>query len=380
VTVSVLASSLHAAVSDRFVCVVLFVNRPDESARRAAVVVEGELEIPRSHRHQVGLRATVTVARAIWLAALVVIANSLVCGVAFAEQTPGHAAKSSAPASSVPASSRPASSSPALAAGDESCAECHENEVEGFRDSIHGRAFGRSLQAEARGGSCESCHGSGEAHVESEGAAADIVGFGVDSDASRSNAVCLECHTKDSAQMHWDTSAHQSANVACTSCHAAHPAAADKPFVRGGVNETCLACHTDQRRGFLMRSRHPLGEGKMDCTSCHSPHGSSGPSLLAAHDVFETCTKCHAEMRGPFLWEHAPVRESCLNCHAPHGSNHENLLVTTNFRLCQSCHIQGRHQTVAGSDARFFMTNRGCTNCHAQVHGTNHPSGPNLQR
>jgi DmsE family decaheme c-type cytochrome len=302
-----------------------------------------------------------------WLATLVIAVGGATCRPALADEThaPAVLAKTSA--------SLDHSSSSA-------CADCHEDEVNGFPDSPHGKVFGRSLQQEARGGGCDSCHGPGDAHIESDGVASDIFGFGVDSDPARTTAVCLECHTKDATQMHWAGSAHQSASVACTSCHAAHHGVTDTPLVRATVTETCLTCHTDQKRGLVMRSRHPLREGKMDCTSCHSPHGSPGPSLLASHDVFETCTKCHAELRGPFLWEHAPVRESCMNCHAPHGSNHEKLLVTTNFRLCQSCHIQGRHQTVAGNDERFFMTNRACTNCHAQVHGSNHPSGPILQR
>jgi hypothetical protein len=38
--------------------------------------------------------------------------------------------------------------------------------------------------------------------------------------------------------------------------------------------------------------------------------------------------------------------------------------------------MQGRHQTIAGRPDQFFMINRGCTNCHNRVHGSNHPSGP----
>jgi hypothetical protein len=38
--------------------------------------------------------------------------------------------------------------------------------------------------------------------------------------------------------------------------------------------------------------------------------------------------------------------------------------------------MHGRHQTIAGGPDRFFMINRGCTNCHNRIHGSNHPSGP----
>ena len=40
----------------------------------------------------------------------------------------------------------------------------------------------------------------------------------------------------------------------------------------------------------------------------------------------------------------------------------------------------GRHQTVAGAPNSAWAFNRACTQCHPAVHGSNHPSGVNLQR
>jgi predicted CXXCH cytochrome family protein len=74
------------------------------------------------------------------------------------------------------------------------------------------------------------------------------------------------------------------------------------------------------------------------------------------------------------------VRENCLNCHAAHGSNQESLLSRQVTRLCQSCHIQGRHQTGAARPDELWLFNRACLNCHGQIHGSNHPSGVILQR
>jgi predicted CXXCH cytochrome family protein len=85
-------------------------------------------------------------------------------------------------------------------------------------------------------------------------------------------------------------------------------------------------------------------------------------------------------MQAPLLWEHSPVKENCLNCHNAHGSNYEALLASRRPRLCQQCHEAGRHQTVAGEATSFLVLNRGCSNCHAQVHGSNHPSGLKLKR
>ena len=86
------------------------------------------------------------------------------------------------------------------------------------------------------------------------------------------------------------------------------------------------------------------------------------------------------EKRGPDLWEHIPVRENCMVCHSPHGSNQRNLLVKSAPRLCQSCHLLGHHQTVAGTAKQIWNVNRSCLNCHPAIHGSNHPSGIVLMR
>ena len=118
----------------------------------------------------------------------------------------------------------------------------------------------------------------------------------------------------------------------------------------------------------------------MTCTSCHNPHGSVTENLLKANSVNKNCYTCHAEKRGPFLWEHPPVTENCTNCHEPHGSNHEKLLKISKPRLCQECHIETRHPTRPQDYRTRFVFNRSCTNCHSEVHGSNHPSGRSFTR
>jgi DmsE family decaheme c-type cytochrome len=118
----------------------------------------------------------------------------------------------------------------------------------------------------------------------------------------------------------------------------------------------------------------------MDCVSCHDPHGSAGDALLRQASVNENCYSCHQDMRGPFLWEHSPVREECTTCHKAHGSNYPSMLRARTTQLCQSCHQQGRHQTLAGVPQSVWVVNKACLNCHSQIHGSNHPSGPLFQR
>jgi DmsE family decaheme c-type cytochrome len=169
------------------------------------------------------------------------------------------------------------------------------------------------------------------------------------------------------------------------SCHSIHRTAAnDKLLVKRTEAETCFGCHVNVRKAMLQRSTHLFrderGANRMECYSCHNPHGTQTENLISANSVNEKCYECHQDKRGPFLWEHAPVRENCMSCHSAHGSNNPQLLAMRTPQLCQTCHLQGRHQTVAGRPNAMWNINRRCVNCHSQVHGTNHPSGPILMR
>ena len=163
----------------------------------------------------------------------------------------------------------------------------------------------------------------------------------------------------------------------------AEPLSENQQFVKSTQPEVCFQCHL-MRRAQLMRSSHmPFREGKVTCTSCHNPHGTPNPKQLIESTVNENCYKCHAERRGPFLWEHPPVMENCLNCHLPHGSSNPQLLALRTPRLCQRCHIETQHPTIpfsASGPLSGFVFNRSCTNCHSQIHGSNHPSGVRFHR
>ena len=108
---------------------------------------------------------------------------------------------------------------------------------------------------------------------------------------------------------------------------------------------------------------------------------------LVRQTVNDTCFQCHAEKRGPYLWEHAPVAEDCTTCHNPHGSNQPGMLAQRAPFLCQSCHSQSGHPSIAydadglatGMPSQYLLA-ESCLNCHSQVHGSNHPSGSKLMR
>lgn len=262
---------------------------------------------------------------------------------------------------------------------DEECATCHEDVAGSFAKTIHGQSF---AAGRATGATCSSCHLGAKEHAESGGEQKPVSLTKGD----RATEACLSCHDGKPNQAHWQGSAHQMAGLACASCHNPHKDSVSKQEPRralggpGEVTRKCLECHGAERAALHQRSSHPLKDGQMDCTSCHNPHGSTGEKLIRQGSVNELCYSCHQNLRGPLLWEHSPVREDCLTCHRAHGSNYPQMLQARVTQLCQSCHQQGRHQTMPGVPNSVWVSNRSCVNCHSQVHGSNHPSGPLFQR
>jgi len=196
--------------------------------------------------------------------------------------------------------------------------------------------------------------------------------------------------------MHWQASVHESEDLACTSCHVVHKPS--QVLERTTQAEVCYQCHKDIRAQTHRTSSHPIREGKVVCSDCHNPHGSAGPSSLKQLSVNDNCYACHAELRGPFLWEHYPATEDCTLCHKVHGSNHPSLLARRGPQLCQQCHADVRAtdgrthirifldfdlndpDPTRGTARGRFVVGENCMNCHSKVHGSNHPSGVNLQR
>ena len=288
-----------------------------------------------------------------------------------------------APSASSTAASRPKWTGPPTNAkymGSESCLTCHEESAQRFHKTMMGRIMSVNPRTPQEQRGCESCHGPGGPHVETEGGALEtLITFKKGAEpVDAQNATCVNgCHEKGEHTF-WRGSPHEARGVACVSCHTVMASVSDRHnLAKPTAIEVCSQCH-QTRRAQLQRSSHmPLRDGKMSCTDCHNPHGTATQAMLREDSVNDNCFKCHAEKRGPFLWEHAPVIESCTNCHEPHGSTNPRLLKVRVPRLCQQCHIETRHPT-SPYDPRTgsrFVVNRGCINCHQKIHGSNHPSG-----
>jgi DmsE family decaheme c-type cytochrome len=327
--------------------------------------------------------------RAAALAALLFAAAAPSAAQDAPEPAPALPAEPAAPPSEPPA---PVTPLPDEYVGVARCQLCHEKEKEHWGPTVHGQLFERAPRSEVEARGCESCHGPGGRHVV-DPRPGTIVSFTRSSTSSveEMNGMCLHCHARG-ARIHWARSTHEREGLACSDCH--NPMGQQSVWgleARASASTTCFTCHPQQRLDFTKRSHMPLLEGKISCVDCHEPHGSTTDPLLRADSVNELCTQCHADKRGPFLWEHPPVVESCLNCHQPHGSNHEALLTAIPPFLCQQCHGQpgsfGHPNDLLSSgnladgprpDERLL--NRGCVNCHVQIHGSNHPSGARFHR
>lgn len=284
------------------------------------------------------------------------------------------------------------------AQGADTCLECHDKESESasyvvnaiFRGG-HGRR-GHAKSPFARGGlQCEACHGPGANHAaKGSNKKATTVAFRAGSILAvpQRNAICLGCH-QERTRNAWHAGAHERSDVACTDCHRMHADGGDRVLAKQTQAEVCYGCHEQQRADFQKPSSHPVRFGKMACSDCHSAHGSPSHASLAKPTTSQSCTGCHADKRGPLLWEHAPVAEDCTNCHTAHGSVRTALLSKPTPLLCQQCHSAQGHPSVprtaaalpgGGGGGSIFVVAGSCTNCHTQVHGSNHPAGRKLMR
>jgi DmsE family decaheme c-type cytochrome len=275
---------------------------------------------------------------------------------------------------------------PAGYAGNAACVDCHKKEIGQFATTTMGKVINARPRTEHEKLGCESCHGPAKQHAESGGEERGALIYysrKTKTPVAERNATCLNCHEKTARTM-WAGSTHEARNVACTDCHTVMHSEAEKAELKKAtVLATCGNCHKEKARAMGKYSHMPLGEWKMECVSCHAPHGSANEKLLVASSVNETCFSCHAEKRGPFMWEHQPVTENCANCHDSHGSNKQRMLKTPLPRLCQQCHFTP-HGAPSGrpSDQASvrFNYNKGCSNCHSVIHGSNHPSGKYFTR
>ena len=312
---------------------------------------------------------TITGAIGLWIAVMVGVSAT------------GAPHQNGAPAATGPSTATTTSAATPAAGyvGEETCLGCHENKK--YHGTVHARAKNPRTPAAAQG--CESCHGPGQAHVDGGGDKTKIKNPKTLT-VSQASEICLSCHNRSEHQ-NFEGGKHESRNVGCVTCHSVHdPKSEAKQLKTATVEETCKACHQNIVNKVQRSSHMPVGSlngNKLQCTTCHNPHGSQNVKMLReGNSVNEACATCHAEKRGPFLWDHQVTREGCTTCHDAHGTNNERMLVAKEPMLCQRCHVSSRHpatiydQTQVNTRSNRII-GRSCTQCHSQIHGSNHPSG-----
>src|SRR3954468_21611848 len=312
---------------------------------------------------------TITAAIGLWIAVMVTVSAST------------GPRQNSAPQVKAPEAATATATPVSGYVGEDTCLTCHEDQKKGYHGSPHARAANPRTPAAKNG--CESCHSPGQAHVDGGGDKTKITNPKTLTPREASD-LCLTCHNR-SGHSDWAGGKHDSRNVGCVSCHSVHqPKSETKQLKTASIEETCVQCHRTQVNKVHRSSHMPVGNlngNKMACTTCHNPHGAQNVKMLReGNSINEACATCHAEKRGPFLWEHQVTREGCTTCHDAHGSNNERMLVAKEPMLCQRCHVSSRHpatiydQTQVNTRSNRVI-GRSCTQCHSQVHGSNHPSG-----
>ncbi len=263
------------------------------------------------------------------------------------------------------------------------CQCCHEEVVKRLEKTAMGTLFIKHPRNSPEELVCESCHGPGKDHADSDGKEfGNMIRFkkGSPTPVSTRNDACLQCHEKKQ-RLFWQNSTHEIRDVGCTDCHMVHtkgPENATRYLLAGAtIMDTCNTCHKQQVGEQMRFSHHPLREGKMSCNSCHNPHGTFSDKLIKANSTNELCFTCHAEYRGPVIFQHPPVTENCANCHQVHGSAYPRLVKTPEIRLCRSCHVNF-HSLRVDNQRLSHAIGRTCTDCHVNIHGSNNPARGSL--
>jgi DmsE family decaheme c-type cytochrome len=258
--------------------------------------------------------------------------------------------------------------------GSDVCATCHAEVAKKFSSNPHSKL---ALEHGGQGATCESCHGSGKAHVEGGGDVTKIKQLAKLSPREVSQT-CLGCHA--GAHPDFERSPHGKAGVGCTSCHSVHTAETQVSLLKVSQPKLCYTCHTDVKPAFAQPFHHRVDEGLIKCTDCHDAHGSfQDKNLRATADKNAICTKCHTENAGPFAYEHPVVKtEGCVACHSPHGSPNARLLNVSNINtLCLQCHSATNTAAFPNAISPLGPVHNqatqyvSCTSCHTQIHGSN---------
>jgi DmsE family decaheme c-type cytochrome len=249
-----------------------------------------------------------------------------------------------------------------------SCSNCHAALMNSFQTTRHGKVS----TAHPAGISCESCHGDGKSHADSNGDPSRVQNP-AKLNVRDADALCLGCHS--ASHPYFGQSAHANANVGCANCHSVHSAKAEN-LLKAPQPTLCFQCHTGIESEFSAPVHHKVDDGPVKCSVCHDPHAIFQRQLQAAiaQDV-SACLKCHTELAGPYIYQHKAVMQAgCSACHTPHGGKTPKLLTLANVNaICLQCHLPPATLDDAETNAAHApSSSKPCTDCHVAIHGSSH--------
>lgn len=259
------------------------------------------------------------------------------------------------------------------------CQSCHPAVSEWLKQTqVHSPVAGKDCMK------CHDPHGSANAGILAKGVPQLCFGCHpqnaqfttVHKGYNLANADCSTCHDPHASSNRGLLMANQHAPFEggeCSACHAAGAQSGGSFAIAGGIVNTCLTCHEDQKAD-KKADYHVHLEGENSCTNCHNPHASNVGSLLSSSQQ-TMCTKCHftdvpAKDKAKFM-THGD--QDCTICHSPHGADNDRYLVNSDVMvLCRTCHSsthKGSHPM--GEDVIDKRTNAtlDCLSCH-KMHGS----------
>src|SRR5574340_1203300 len=124
--------------------------------------------------------------------------------------------------------------------GEQVCLGCHDEQAKAYHGSAHRRASTVTSPAATRG--CESCHGPGKAHVDSNGDRGKIKTFSRRTPSADIDQQCLQCHGGSERAL-CEGSKHDGARISCVRCHSIHTPVTEGRLLRAREIEKCRECH-----------------------------------------------------------------------------------------------------------------------------------------
>ncbi len=263
------------------------------------------------------------------------------------------------------------------------CVECHQEAVEHFAASAHGKAL---VSGDASAPTCFTCHG--DPLIASKDSARAL------ERKLAQTKLCESCHVeKEEVASHvlrgtmfvasFDQSVHGAALLAgkaesatCVDCHGAHEM--NRAIASGALMhkqrqpETCAKCH-EEEAGAFKESVHAvaLRKGNADspaCTYCHGEHDIRGHEdprspVHAANVAQEVCATCHDSLR---LTQKYGLSSKVFQTFADsyHGlATRGGAVEVVNCASCHSAHAIKSHldPTSTVHKSNLVMT---CGECH----------------